>query len=158
MNKRITVKEFGERENKGKGHTAWINDGEDNYTKWCGSEEDAKKIIGELKADDTIIISYTVRDQWKNFTTFQMMKGSTEAPKAEHKKEQEQGEQEQADKKAEAEKLLRQHYIDCLKEARLVVHEAKEAGDTVEVTTPLTVAVFDKLATPRVYFMKELKW
>jgi len=169
-NKRIVVKELGQRENKGKGFTAWINDGENNFTQWCGNEEDAKKTIQGLTAGDTIIISYTVRDQWKNFTTFEIIKDvekENEAPAKEYKESEKKKEKERnwatearkdaTNEEAELNSRLRQHYVDSIKEARAIVDAVTIREDDENTHRELLISVFNKLASPRKYAIDDIR-
>lgn len=162
MNKRIKVEAFGVKENAGKGYTCWIKAGEDYYNMWCGNEEEGKKLLADLKEGDTVIISYVVKGQWKNFTTIMkageplekqgappQTAGKPSIPKPPTSEERGAGNQAEAD-------AVHEYYVTTLKEARSLVEEGMGRKE-VDPIFPIVAAVFEKIATPMVYLLKDMR-
>jgi len=173
----IKIENLGVNKNKGQGWNAWIR-AEDKtyYSKFCHDEEEGKAAIGDLKPGDTILLKFSMKNSFKNFQSYQKNSlDSTSDKKTETKEaektpgksevESKRGKEWYAALEKEAEELiekegvvLRAHYAQSLRMAKEVVDEAIPADEENKALRKAAMlAVFDKIASPRKYFLDEIR-
>ncbi|HDH53613.1 MAG TPA: hypothetical protein ENH24_03920 [Nitrospirae bacterium] len=174
---KLKIENLGVNKNKGQGWNAWIKSTDGTYySKFCNDEEEGKAAIGDLKPGDKVFLKFSVKNGFNNFQSYQKSSLDTtsdkkteteEAEKTPDKSEVEskRGKESYAALKKEAEELiekegvvLRAHYVQSLRMAKEVVDEAIPAEEENKALRKAAMlAVFDKIASPRKYFLDEIR-